>query len=64
MTHLAYLCFGVALTLTVIAVALGLARHQPAFIANDAIADTCCWAPKHGRDTRCYPCRPSSPANR
>jgi hypothetical protein len=40
----------------------GVMRHSP--VAPAVNAADCCWAPKHGRDTRCYPCRPSSPANR
>jgi hypothetical protein len=52
-----YLLFGLSLAAAVTFLAAGLAMNIPP-AATDAAAQSCCWAPQ-GKDTRCYPCRPT-----
>jgi hypothetical protein len=53
---MAYALLGTACALALAVFLLGITRH--ANIAPAVNAAECCWAPK-GRDTRCFPCRPT-----
>jgi hypothetical protein len=54
---MAYLLFGLSLAAAAVLLLVGIRQHLPP-VTTDATAEQCCWAPK-GRDTRCYPCRPT-----
>jgi hypothetical protein len=53
---MAYALLGAACALAVAVFLLGISRH--ANIAPAVNAAECCWAPQ-GKETRCYPCRPT-----
>jgi hypothetical protein len=54
-----YLLLAFSLAAAIVLLAAGLSRSAPPRIVDDADAQTCCWAPKNGDPTRCYPCRPT-----
>jgi hypothetical protein len=59
---MAYLLFFGAIALAIAVFVLGISRR--ANIAPEVNAAECCWAPKQGERTRCYPCAPQTPAHR
>jgi|KBSSwiStaDraftv2_1062776.scaffolds.fasta_scaffold60724_6 hypothetical protein len=55
---LSHALLAISLALAIALLAIGLRMHMPDIAAPPVNAAECCWAPK-GRDTRCFPCRPT-----
>jgi hypothetical protein len=57
---MAYAFLAISLALAVAFLAVGLSRHMPPSVTTDAAnaQERCCWAPQ-GKETRCFPCRPT-----
>jgi hypothetical protein len=58
---LSYALLAISLALAIALLAIGLRMHLPDIAAPEVNAAECCWAPR-GKETRCYPCRPTRDA--
>jgi hypothetical protein len=57
----AYALLAFSLALAIALLAAGLRMNMPDIAAPAVNAAECCWAPR-GKETRCYPCRPTRDA--